>query len=242
MFSKKAIRVSKDKALSFDTANYITVIVGKEPRDQQRFILNESIICARSEFFRRAMNGNWIEKDERIIKMPEDDAITFSNYVNLIYMGRLPTMPLEERHTSLTIAAEFKALAELYVLAERLCDHVTKNTVVDLFMAVLEQKTLDQQTYAPPIKAITTLYAGTSRGSLGRRLLADMWTAIPPEFRLEHQGELPQDFIVDVLIALRKDRSDTKQSVACFNMKNKKEEYFEKVEELTSNDKGDWHT
>lgn len=57
---------------SFDPSTLLTVVVGAEP-NQKRFSMHESIICARSEFFRRAMTGDWLEKEQRLIKLPEDD-------------------------------------------------------------------------------------------------------------------------------------------------------------------------
>jgi hypothetical protein len=57
--------------------------VGKEP-NQEHFSVHEGIMCARAEFFRRAMNGNWAEREERLVNMPEDDPKIFATYINLV--------------------------------------------------------------------------------------------------------------------------------------------------------------
>jgi hypothetical protein len=42
---------------SFDALSVLTIHVGTEP-DVKNFVAHESFLTARSEFFRRAMNGN----------------------------------------------------------------------------------------------------------------------------------------------------------------------------------------
>jgi hypothetical protein len=67
----------------------LTVRVGPEG-SQQDFLLHQATMCKRSEFFNRALNGNWSEKKDRLVKLPEDDTKIFSLYVNLIYTGEIP--------------------------------------------------------------------------------------------------------------------------------------------------------
>jgi hypothetical protein len=69
----------------------LTVRVGNEP-DSKDFIIHESFLTSRSEFLRRALNGNWAESDTRIVKLSEDDPHIFALYLDYVFNGQLATM------------------------------------------------------------------------------------------------------------------------------------------------------
>lgn len=142
----------------------LTVVVGKEP-NEKRFLVHEGFICARSEFFRRAINGPWVERDERLIKLLEDDPEIFATYINLVYTNNIATGPVERPMDVTRISAEHAFLAKLYVLSEKLCDSVAKNTVISAFFAVGLEQTSAGDTYSPGRDSIKLIYAGTPRGS-----------------------------------------------------------------------------
>ncbi|KAF2827359.1 hypothetical protein CC86DRAFT_209933 [Ophiobolus disseminans] len=129
MASQVAARVTKDKAFSFDVSTQLTVVVGKEP-NHKRFLVHEGLLCARFEFFKRAMNGNWAEREERLIKLPEDDPETFATYINVVYTNRVATNPSSEPKDAVMVGGELIHLCKVYVLGEKLCDIRTKNAAV----------------------------------------------------------------------------------------------------------------
>ena len=67
----------------------IEVIVGKAER---KFYVHETLICSKSEFFAKALNKVWIEKQQRRVVMPEDDPELFLGYLNWVYTGTIPCL------------------------------------------------------------------------------------------------------------------------------------------------------
>lgn len=126
--------------------------------------------------------------------MPEYEPDTFAIYLNFIYTNNVATSLSDEPKTGVALGAEYDALCKLYVLCEKLCDIAAKNVSVEAILA-----------------AITYIYAGTPHHSLVRRLMADMRTQINPQCVTD---EHPKELLVDLVISLRKDRSDNAESAA----------------------------
>ncbi|KAI4634342.1 hypothetical protein J4E83_001660 [Alternaria metachromatica] len=212
--------------MNFDPSKFVTVIVGKEP-DQQRFSVHEGIMCARSEFFQRAMNGNWTESKERIIRLPEDDPEIFNIYINFLYTGNVVTNAIEEPKTATHIVGEMHVLGRLYVIGEKLQDKATKNSAIKSLLEVAYEKDANGKIYSPSIDTITYVYRGTCAGSLGRRLLVDLWVKISPEYMAKNAETLPKEFLIDLAVALLADRPDKKPKLATVaNVSN----YMEKMD------------
>ncbi|KAF2241958.1 hypothetical protein BU26DRAFT_387892, partial [Trematosphaeria pertusa] len=112
----------------------VTVRVGKEPESKD-FVAHESILTSRSEFFRRALNGNWEEAHAHIVHLPEDEPDIFGIYLNYVYTGRLHTMSVDSEELATldhnkfrtTVNEEYNNLFCLYILAEKLQDTPTKD-------------------------------------------------------------------------------------------------------------------
>lgn len=67
----------------------ITAVVGQGD-NKRDFIVHEELICESSEFFRKALAGNWKETQDRIVKLPEDDPDMFALYLQAVYVCVLP--------------------------------------------------------------------------------------------------------------------------------------------------------
>ncbi|KAF2868938.1 hypothetical protein BDV95DRAFT_577969 [Massariosphaeria phaeospora] len=94
------------------------------------FCVHENLICTRSAFFRKAMNGTWKESEEKYVELPEDEPDIFRLYVELLYSARLTTK---------TLAYEVISLCKLYVLAEKLQDSLSKNLIIDALVATTRE-------------------------------------------------------------------------------------------------------
>jgi hypothetical protein len=162
------------------------------------------------------MNGNWAERDERLVKLPEDDPEIFAIYINLVYTNTVATRRAEDPKTRDALPAELIRLSHLYVLSEKLCDTAAKNATIEATLASAEEKDTDGKTAIHGWRSIRTMYEGTPKGSPGRRLIVDLWTnsSFQTDYLEENEVHLPRDFFFDVMLALGKERQAAGNHVA----------------------------
>lgn len=184
--------------------------VGKEP-EHTDFLLHEGIICERSEFFRRAMSGNWIEKEERLVKLPEERPLVFDMYVSLLYTNRTLDCEqstegeIEPKAFRNVQQKQYRALCKLYVLAEMLQDLEAKKAALKA-MITTSQMYIEQSWWKPNEHFVRDLYGSTPRGSPARRWLVDIWSNVKAS-SLESYGadSLPNEFLLDLAVLWRSD-------------------------------------
>lgn len=190
---------------SFNPASFLTVRVGAAAF-QQDFLLHEGIICAPSDFLRRAMDGNWMAKKEHLIKLPLDDPEVFAAYVNLVYTNNI-SMSGSAQTTTLQIAGdEHSRLCKLYILGEKLQDTAARNAAVVAILEVTHKQDMNGNRYVPNVALVNTLYKGTTEGSLGRRLMVGLRTnqTINSPCQLDN---VSRKFLVEPASALRSERA-----------------------------------
>ncbi|KAF1843600.1 uncharacterized protein K460DRAFT_396866 [Cucurbitaria berberidis CBS 394.84] len=156
--------------------------------DEQTFWVHQNILASRSEFFKRATNGKWLESDERLVTLPEDKPDIFSLYLNHLYTKRIPTK-------------DFRILCQTYVLAEVLQDIQAKNCVIDALYARLEENKPERPRLG--VKSVTELYSGTPAGSKARKFIVDYFADEGHESWLQKDESMyPTDFLVDLASSL----------------------------------------
>lgn len=175
----------------------VEICVGKE-LPQKIFSVHQALIAPRSEFFERAFNGNWKEAESRLVNLPEDDAITFDLYVQLLYTGQIPIQDDNE---------EFVKLCKLYVLCEKLQDTDAKNAILQAMLA----KIRGSPSRSPGAFAINTIYHGTPENSPARNLVLDFFVKRENRLSVYHlilQGHhYPEEFVRHLAVQLLKQRS-----------------------------------
>ncbi|PSN62365.1 hypothetical protein BS50DRAFT_452829, partial [Corynespora cassiicola Philippines] len=128
---------------SFDQSAMVVIHVGKAP-NQKDFCAHQSILTARSEFFRRALNGPWKESQMRAITLSDESAEAFGLYLHGIYTnqfavraGNLESIRTVGRdHYIAEIYLEYQLLFEIYVLADFLQDLKAKNSLMEAIFEV----------------------------------------------------------------------------------------------------------
>jgi hypothetical protein len=186
--------------------------VGTEP-DLEDFVAHESFLISRSEFFRRALNGNWKEAETRIVKLPDEAPDIFGLYLNLVYTGHVHTahksqedlMALDEDEFVGIICKEYWKLVKVYVLAESLQDVAARNAVVIAMLDLARVRYSDGVGVVPSSGAASFGYAGTPESSPLRRLLVDLICGRPLQDIIvdlhggdQHGGRLNKEFVVDL--------------------------------------------
>jgi hypothetical protein len=188
----------------------IQVCLGEEGA-QQTISVHQNILTARSEFFKRATNGKWGEA--RVVPLPEDQPEDFSRYVNILYKGEVATKGPEE----------WLDLCHLYILAEKLQDVRTKNSVIEAMLCFLKTSTVKEMVgfgqtgekhYQMSAESIEELYAHTPEGSPVRRLVANYYADIAKDgWLIEGKAVFPADFLYDVAVRALQNRPSMMMSV-----------------------------
>ncbi|KAF2650755.1 hypothetical protein K491DRAFT_761531 [Lophiostoma macrostomum CBS 122681] len=230
----KSARVLSSEVISFDPSTILTVIVGSPPK-QRSFAVHEGVICARSDFFRRAMNGDWSESQQRLVTLSAEDPDVFGVYLTHVYTGRLPSMngqydisPLPENLNG-GFANEYQRLGEVYVLCEQLQDREGKNAVVLAILAMAQHNlSTDCGWILPSDNTVANIYDGTTKGNKARSLLVDLYTNATSRFVADGADNLPKEFLHELSVALLE--TGNERSVAA--RKSDGQEYLEPDERV----------
>ena len=164
--------------------------------------MHEDIICASSDFFKKAINGPWKESNERLISLSHEEPDIFAIYLNWLYRGTLPTRIDEP---GLIGNEEYLKLAKAYGLADRLLDQAFKNAVMDAFIDKTSSKTSDGHRWYPVGSVIRCIYENTPESSKGRTLLVDIYAENARKDWLTDwatREDLPKQFLLDLILRL----------------------------------------
>ncbi|KAK3637789.1 hypothetical protein LTR56_011995 [Elasticomyces elasticus] len=138
---------SSSKQVKMDYTDLITVLVGAE---ESRFIVHKDAICAKSPFFNAACGREWIEGQEKTVRLPEQDAGAFKVYLRWVYSDTL-NMALMEEPPGYVVIPSFLNLTKAWLLSTYLQDDALCNKLIDLQLAkyqasgsgVVSKSTLD---------------------------------------------------------------------------------------------------
>ncbi|KAF2679134.1 hypothetical protein K458DRAFT_408387 [Lentithecium fluviatile CBS 122367] len=166
--------------------------------EQDTYYVHQNLITARSEFFKRATNGQWQESNERTVYLSGDKPSIFELYLNLVYTGNLATEDYSENNVPVH---EYAALAKVYVLAEKLQDTKAKDFVLEAILLTF-RATVYFILQRPPIEAIRIIYEGTPDTSLARKLMVDLYTEHGEQDWLEGESDIPHEFLYDITMRL----------------------------------------
>ncbi|KAF2653804.1 hypothetical protein K491DRAFT_569063, partial [Lophiostoma macrostomum CBS 122681] len=149
--------------ISFICTDLVRVIVGKDD-EQKTFYVHEGLICARSKFFFNAMKKEWSESEDKRVQLPDDEPDLFGLYLTLLYTDTLPI-----NHKSISGSAQFLQLVRLYILADKVMDVKSRNTIMH---TLLVRNAKDAA--LPSSESIRVLYKNTTPQCPARRLFVDI--------------------------------------------------------------------
>jgi hypothetical protein len=112
----------------------ITVRVWEEP-DHVDFAVHENLLRKSSPFFEAALSNDWLESEQRIVKLPLCREQTFHFYVQWIYTGRLH-IKQETSHME-----GMMTIARSYVLGEYLQDIHFRDCLMDATVTFVNETT-----------------------------------------------------------------------------------------------------
>jgi len=187
-----------------DYHDTITVLVGTA---EKPFTVHREALCAKSRFFAAACSSRWTEGKEKVVRLSEQKAESFQEYVHWVYNHEIDLEPLPEQMSASPNTTELDKgrrrvrcqYLELYLLADKLRDTKLANRVMDLLVDVCCVRGL----LLPSVVLITRAYEQTAPGSRLRSLLVDLWVACRRSGNLEGSVTgLPRDFVNDLVMKL----------------------------------------
>ncbi|KAF2869218.1 hypothetical protein BDV95DRAFT_621071 [Massariosphaeria phaeospora] len=209
MISTKDVRVPAASIAGALQTTPIKITVGTGD-GQKAFFIHQGFLCKRSDFFKNALNGPWLESNERSINLPEDDPATFLLYQELLYTHVLPVKPAtldmeacnEDDYEKACADAEYIALGQLYVLVEKLIDEQAKSSVLAALLARTKQVSATGKTHYPGLNCVQIIYEGTPLGSPARATLISIYNEHGDQSFLNDRYEIPKDFFYDLSYAV----------------------------------------
>ena len=148
------------------------ITVGVGPEDVQTFDVNEDLLKRHSEFFRAALSRDWKEKEERCVKLPEDDPETFKLFVPFAYTGKVFSARENDfrqneygtGHTD----REYRRISTAWELADKVASTSFKDALVNTLVAKVTR------TARYPMGMQDTIYPVSQAQAGIRKLLVDI--------------------------------------------------------------------
>ncbi|KAF2122617.1 hypothetical protein BDV96DRAFT_639194 [Lophiotrema nucula] len=181
----------------------VTVVVGTEP-ELEDFTVHEELLRRSSDFFNAALNNDWAEAGERLIRLPTGQPASFYIYVQWLYSARLFSKGTLSQATSSTAGnnQEWTSLIQCYFLANYLQDVDFKDTLMDALMQWTAE--VPQLNRNATVVSAKEIYDNTEDGSPLRKFFVDLsvWKVEGSVWENEEGATLPYDFLRAVTIGL----------------------------------------
>lgn len=196
---------------TFCSSSTVTLLVGQS---QTRMTIHGSVITLTSDFFATALKQTWVEGQTKLVKLPEEEPVHLTHYLEWIYTRKLPTSVYHRRpifgspHAHTIVPASYSdsyiLLSHLYVLGERMLDPDFRNVVLKEMVRVMNlglapESPAIRPGLSLPLEVVNTIYQGTTSGSPARRLLVDWCLAFghQTKYTMLHEKE----FLLDLTAA-----------------------------------------
>ena len=148
----------------------IKVSIGEE---EESVFVQSSILTKSSDFFRAALKGEWLEGQERVVKLPEQEFDVVASCFHWLYTGSIfSKAPVSDNDPMRQL--EYAYLAKQYVLGERPIDRDFQNAVIDRIMEIPTETSADDVHFYPVDASVKIIYDNTPASSLSRKLLVDL--------------------------------------------------------------------
>jgi len=188
-------------------------------------MVHESFLTSRSEFFRRALNGNWQEAETRVIKLPDDDPEIVALYINFVCTGQLSTAKMKEKKMRTLdlselhdcIEKEYDTLFSIFILGEKLQDIKAKNATVTAMMDLSCSRSTDNCWSMPTVRTVNRIYENTPPGSLMRHFIVRMWGSCTLRSIVDSANSMHRDFKEDVVQFAEKNYKPVKFNISATN-------------------------
>lgn len=160
------------------------------------YSVHDELVIANSAFFEAALKKGWLEAEQRIVKLPEDDPKTFDLFYWFLYTGKI----FSERDcldkTREGTDEEKNRLGAAWTLGEKLQFSDLKDAVIDILIQRLN--------VSIPTSWHKMVYATAPASSPMKGLVVDIavWLWRPEVFAKQVASPETAQFYIDVAAAL----------------------------------------
>jgi hypothetical protein len=174
--------------------NIITVLVGP---DERGFILHQDLVCTKSKFFRAACSKQWLEGQEKVVRLPEAKVAAFQMFCHWVYFDDIAKPTRTGTSDEIDVNVEQKSLVELYLLGDTLDDVSLRNRTKSMLLTSMH----DLETLVGSA-IVRLVWTSTPPGSLLRKMIVDVTvgTQTAEDFAKE-LSEDPPEFVQEVAVA-----------------------------------------
>lgn len=172
--------------------------------DTEPYTVHHDLITASSEFFNRALNGEFEEKNGDV-KLPEHESSTFGVYSKWLYSDVISHPPGSD---------DTIAVYKLYVLGDAIRDERFRNSVVDFLI----KSVIVVRKFPVRSKGVVYVFENTPKSSKLRKLLIDFWAYCGHAQWFEKDacqgadGQYPSEYLYEVLKASSSIPGETKEA------------------------------
>ncbi|KAF2121995.1 hypothetical protein BDV96DRAFT_627187 [Lophiotrema nucula] len=202
---------------AFDLTRTVKIRAGQG--DTQKDYLIHDGLLQRSEFFKRALRGDWKEAEKRTIELSEDEPAVVERYLQSLYVRTISLNkepnPLEYEESRRRCNDECRKLAKLYVFAEKVQDTRIKNLTLVAIMDLVENGLPNGKLLPPSSSMVSNIYKYTVGGNIARKFLVDFYVCFG-QARWFDAGETtlwPVDFLLELSRALFEMRGPPRKDV-----------------------------
>ena len=199
-------------------------------------MIHQDALTMHSTLFRAALEGQFREGSEKLIRMPEADAEIFAIYSQWAYSRALVLLEHDEVAKDTTVSKRAELMVHTYIMADQVGNTKLQNQVVDEYAALLRKEYT-----GPSYTCLHLIYDRLPDKSGLRKFIIDWYLAYVQIKWLENNmNSMPDAFVKDLAIGFAKAagtggrRRDTRAPCAyhahdcdnplCLDMKIKKEE------------------
>jgi hypothetical protein len=132
------------KRHKIDFGHEVVILVG---RQQTRFVTHKDLLVKSSTFFQAALSGNWRESQKNGILLPEEQAVSFSTYLNWLYGGfidlweegeAIPTYKDANGREREDGGIHYHRITEAYLLGTFVGDDSFCNALIDSYFHTMD--------------------------------------------------------------------------------------------------------
>jgi len=161
--------------------------------DQTRFSVHKDVLCQRSSFFNAAFSGDWKEKNERKIALPDDNEELFSKFLGWAYTDDLDLG--DEANERRTLAVP------LYGFADKLGATALKNKIMDQLCNKVSRKVV------PSTKMARRAFDDLQDGCKMQEYILDAWIYQNTPLDFKPPYELPESCMNKLVCRLFEQRT-----------------------------------